>query len=68
MQIEACINSRPLSPMTGDSNDACALTPGHFLIGGPIHLLPDLSSVTDEAARPPMQRWLLIQKILNDFW
>lgn len=32
VQIEACVNSRPLTPLT----DTNVLTPGHFLIGEPI--------------------------------
>ena len=35
-QIEACLNSRPLAPMTtADGEEVEALTPGHFLIGKP---------------------------------
>lgn len=32
-QIEACFNSRPLQPLTADTENINALTPGHFLIG-----------------------------------
>ncbi|GBP98182.1 hypothetical protein EVAR_69033_1 [Eumeta japonica] len=35
-KIEACLNSRPISPISANPIDLCALTPGHFLIGGPI--------------------------------
>src|SRR5439155_15589177 len=32
-EVEACLNSRPITPMSTDPNDFDFLTPGHFLIG-----------------------------------
>ncbi|XP_033222745.1 uncharacterized protein LOC117176601 [Belonocnema kinseyi] len=39
-QIEACLNSRPLIAQSDDPTYISALTPGHFLIGGPLHAVP----------------------------
>ncbi|UYV83875.1 hypothetical protein LAZ67_X000485 [Cordylochernes scorpioides] len=32
VQIELCLNSQPMYPMSRDPNDQQALSPGHFLI------------------------------------
>lgn len=45
-QIEACMNSRPLSQLSNDPNDLLPLTPGHFLTGEPMVALPE-SDVRD---------------------
>ncbi|GFY54949.1 integrase catalytic domain-containing protein [Trichonephila inaurata madagascariensis] len=39
-KIEACRNSRPLTELSPDPSDFNALTPAHFLFGGPIHQFP----------------------------
>ena len=41
-QVEACLNSRPLTPTNAPDDDGLTvLTPGHFLIGKPLVALPD---------------------------
>ena len=42
-QIEAILNSRPISPMSSDPNDDASLSPGHFLIGSQLAALPERS-------------------------
>ncbi|XP_029172171.1 uncharacterized protein LOC114941361 [Nylanderia fulva] len=46
-QIEACLNSRPLYPLSADSTDFAALTPGHFLIGEAPNNVPEPSTLED---------------------
>ncbi|XP_014210362.1 uncharacterized protein LOC106640746 [Copidosoma floridanum] len=35
--IEMVLNSRPLTPLSGDTGDLDVLTPGHFLVSGPLN-------------------------------
>lgn len=50
-QIEACLNSRPLQPLTDDPEDFAALTPGHFLIGSALSAVPEPSLGQEPPAR-----------------
>ena len=45
-QIEACLNSRPHAPLPCDGDTVEPLTPGHFLIGRPLEVLPDPQALT----------------------
>ncbi|UYV82191.1 hypothetical protein LAZ67_21001303 [Cordylochernes scorpioides] len=63
-QIEACLNSRPICPLSLDSDDFNPLTPGHFLIGRPLTALPE--SNDDDVPINYLDRWSLNQKIKNE--
>lgn len=62
-QIEACLNSRPLAPLTTDPNDFTALTPGHFLVGNALLSAPD-PDVLDEKLSI-LTRWQLVQRMFQ---
>lgn len=40
-RAEACLNSRPLTPVSTDPNDLSVLTPGYFLIGDSLLAIPE---------------------------
>lgn len=65
-EIEACLNSRPLVPLSSSPSDLEALTPAHFLVGGPLLLIPepDLNSEKVETLR----RWSYVQALMQGFW
>ena len=63
-QIEGCLNSRPLLPISSHADDGIGvLTPGHFLVGRPLHALPqhDLTDVI-------LKHWSMCQAPLQHFW
>ena len=43
-QIECMLNSKPITVMSTDANSVTALTPGHFVIGSLINVMPDITS------------------------
>ncbi|XP_055714835.1 uncharacterized protein LOC129808953 [Phlebotomus papatasi] len=64
-QVEAILNSRPLTPLSEDPNEMSVLTPGHFLVGRPLNALPE-KSLTD-VSPSSISRWQLCQKLLQHF-
>ncbi|XP_063976214.1 uncharacterized protein LOC135162054 [Diachasmimorpha longicaudata] len=65
-EIEAILNSRPLTPMSSDPNDLSALTPAHFLIGDTFTNLPEPNFIETPSNR--LSSWQHIQKLKQDFW
>lgn len=65
-QVEACLNSRPLCQLSPSTDSCEALTPGHFIIGQPLNLLPqpDVSHVPENR----LDRWQRIQKYTTSIW
>ena len=66
VQIEACLNSRPIAPLPDSDDGIDALTPGHFLIGKPLESLPD--PPFSYKPLPLLRRWNLCQKLTRHFW
>jgi hypothetical protein len=64
-QVEACLNSRPLTPLSNDPSDLQALTSGHFLIGEPLVAVPEPELVSPQNR---LTRWQLIQQFQQQFW
>jgi len=66
VQIEACLNSRPLCPLSDDGTDLAALTPAHFLIGVPLTSLPEID-VSDQPVNR-LTRHQLLTQMRQHFW
>lgn len=65
-QIEACVNSRPITPLNSDSSEPEALTPANFLIGGPLLLIPEHNTVSGPIEY--LHRWKYVQALMKSFW
>jgi hypothetical protein len=64
-QVEAILNSRPITPMSTDPNDFGALTPGHFITGGILKALPQ-ENLEDRKIHQ-MTRWQHVQQMTQHF-
>lgn len=65
-QVEAILNSRPLSPLSSDPNDLDPITPAHFLIGRPLTAVPD--PVLSHIKENRLNRFQRIQQLCQHFW
>lgn len=67
-QIEAILNSRPLSPMSSDSNDFLPLSPGHFLVGRPLASPVYADSRIATANTSQLSRYQRVEQLRHHFW
>lgn len=65
-QIEAILNSRPLSPMSADPQDYLPLSPAHFLIGRPL-TSPACTDLT-EVPTLRLNQYQRVEQIRQHFW
>ncbi|KAG7305534.1 hypothetical protein JYU34_009613, partial [Plutella xylostella] len=66
VQIEAILNSRPITPISSDPSDLVALTPAHFLIGRTLTMLP--APQVDNAPINTLSRYKRVQALKAHFW
>ena len=65
-QIEAVLNSRPLTPLSSDPKDLQVLTAGHFLIGDSLCSLPQRDVMVPPSNR--LTHYHQLQQIIQHFW
>lgn len=65
-QIEACLNSHPLTPMPESDDGIKVPTPGHFLIGSPLEGMPDSSASFQSMSL--IRRWHRCQALIRHLW
>ena len=72
-EVEAVLNSRPLSYVHNDADEPTPLTPAHFLVGKRLTSLPPKTMILETQSinlnRENMgRRWKYRQRLLNSFW
>ncbi|XP_058827841.1 uncharacterized protein LOC131687764 [Topomyia yanbarensis] len=66
VQVEGCLNSRPITAVSDDPNDLESLTPAHFLVGSSLQSIPEPNYQNVPTNR--LKQWQLVQRKLQDFW
>lgn len=65
-EVEAILNSRPLTQLSEDPNDFTFLTPGHFLVGTALNSFPcrDIQDINENR----LTRWQRVEQMWQHFW
>ena len=66
MSIEVVLNCRPLGPISDDTDDLHACTPGYLLVGDSLLTVPELP--VDVERIDHLQHWKLVQGLRAKFW
>lgn len=64
--VEAVLNSRPLTPLPNDPNDTAVLTPAHFVISDSLYQ-PAQENVSNEPDNR-LSRWQRLRKVRQHLW
>ncbi|XP_058449212.1 uncharacterized protein LOC131429180 [Malaya genurostris] len=65
-QIEANMNTRPLTPLSEDPSELDVLTPGHFLTGSSLGALPDPDYTKIQPNR--LKHYQQLQQLIQQHW
>jgi hypothetical protein len=69
VEVEAVVNSRPLTYQYDNPEEGSELTPAHFLLGRPQGGLLDVQLVPSEPKHQELvRRWTYRKKLLDGFW
>lgn len=65
-EIEAILNSRPITSLNEDPNDLTYLIPGHFLVGTSLNSFPynNLSEINENR----LIHWQKVEQLRQHFW
>lgn len=63
VEIEAVLNSRPLTPLSNDRRDLSTLTPSHLF-----KMIQPVQNSYLETPDNRLSRWKHLQKVRQDFW
>ncbi|XP_042146100.1 uncharacterized protein LOC121835717 [Ixodes scapularis] len=69
-EVEAVVNSRPVTFISTDAKEREALTPAHFLVGHKLTSLPSHQMPEEDQASPEnlARGWKYRNTVMNQFW